>query len=115
MSNDCIFCRIINRELPADILMETDQLVAFKNIHPVREVHWLIVPKVHIASIKQARPSELPAIHQLLEAARQLAEEHQLAGYKLHYNVEPAGGQVIPHVHLHLLAGEVMGDNPNCP
>ena len=115
MSNDCIFCRIISHELPADILLENEQVIVFKNINPVREIHWLIVPKQHIVSIKQAQPADLPAIHALLETAKQLADDHGLTGYKLHYNVEPTGGQVIPHVHLHLLAGEVLGDNPNCP
>ena len=100
---DCIFCKIANKEISTDFLRESDKLIAFVDIHPKAPVHILVVPKNHIASVKELNDGGL-AGDMILEA-KKLAEEKKLEGYKLVFNVGRAGGQEIDHLHLHLLGG----------
>ncbi len=102
---DCIFCKIANKEIPADIVYEDDNIIAFKDIEPKAELHILVVPKAHVESIQTAS-KEL--IADLIYRAKYIAKEYKISrsGYKLVFNVLKGGGQLIPHIHLHLLAGE---------
>lgn len=107
MGNDCIFCQIIRKEAPADFLYENDSLVVFKDIHPHAPVHLLIVPRRHIRSVNDMDAGDGAIISEMILTGKMMAERTGIAasGYKLLFNVERGGGQVIFHLHLHLLGG----------
>ncbi len=107
MESECIFCKIIRGELPATFLARTDRLVAFKDINPHAPVHLLIVPRRHIRSVNDLEDSDRDIVSELVFTAGKLAREVGVdrSGYKLLFNVEKGGGQVIFHLHLHLLGG----------
>ena len=101
----CIFCKITKKEVPSDIIFESDNLMVFNDIHPSAPVHILIVPKEHIASISNLEISHQSIVSELIFTAKKIAEDKNLSGYKLVFNVGRAGGQIIDHLHLHLLGG----------
>ncbi len=107
--NDCLFCKIINKEIPSEIIYEDDNVLAFKDINPKAAVHFLIVPKKHIESIIYLEEVDREIISNLIFTAKKIAEEKNIDGYKLVFNVGRKGGQVIDHIHLHILAGELTG------
>lgn len=107
MAQDCIFCKIVNKEIPADIVYEDDKFIAFNDIHPVASVHILIVPKRHIVSVSCIKSEDKDLMGELIMTAKKIAEEKNLKGYKLIINVNKEGGQVINHIHLHLLGGKL--------
>ncbi len=104
---DCIFCKIINKELPSDIVYEDDKVLVFKDINPKAPIHFLIVPKKHIESINHLQESDREIISNLIFTAKKLAKEKHIDGYKLVFNVGRKGGQMIDHIHLHFLAGKI--------
>jgi histidine triad (HIT) family protein len=110
MNNDCLFCRIIAGTAPGDILYRDEQVTAFRDIHPAAPVHVLIVPNKHIASINGLEEADDQISGRLLRTARLLAEELGIsqAGYRVIINTGADGGQVIHHLHLHLLGGRSM-------
>ena len=101
---DCLFCKIGNKEVPSDIVFEDEQFVAFKDIDPKAPIHLLIIPRKHIHSIEHIEESDRELMGDLILTAQKVARKHQLAGYKLRFNVGREGGQVVDHIHLHLLA-----------
>lgn len=103
--SDCIFCKIIKGELPADILQESDKAVIFKDIRPSAPIHYLVVLKKHITSIKDVSHEDEDLLGHLVFTAKEAAEKLNLSGYKLVFNVGRDGGQIIDHIHLHLLGG----------
>jgi histidine triad (HIT) family protein len=103
---DCIFCKIVNKESPASIVYEDDDFLAFKDIQPKAEIHVLIIPKKHIESIKSLNDDEADLIGRLILTAKRIAKGKNLSGYKLVFNVGKEGGQIVDHIHLHLLAGK---------
>jgi histidine triad (HIT) family protein len=105
--SDCLFCRIIARQSPADITYEDDAVLAFKDIYPKAPVHLLIVPKRHIASLLEVSEDDAVALGRCVVAARRLAEATGYAekGFRLGVNTGPEGGQVVDHVHFHFTAG----------
>jgi len=105
--SDCLFCRIIARQSPADIIYEDDAVVAFKDIYPKAPVHLLIVPKRHIASLLEATAADATVLGRCVLAARHLAEATGYAekGFRLGVKTGPEGGQVVYHVHVHFTAG----------
>jgi len=107
MQKDCLFCQIANGQTPTEILYQTDTLVVFKDINPHAPVHLLFVPKRHIRSINDLTDADQEILSELVMAAKEMAQAHGVAksGYKLLYNVEKGGGQVIFHLHLHLMGG----------
>jgi len=107
MSHDCLFCKIVNREIPSEFLFEDDAYVVFKDINPAAPVHLLLVPKKHIRSINDLSPEEGDVISGLFMVAKEMAREQGVneSGYKLLFNVEKGGGQEIFHLHLHLIGG----------
>jgi histidine triad (HIT) family protein len=107
MKKKCLFCQIANRETPTEILFENDLLVVFKDIKPAAPLHLLIVPKKHIRSINDLTESDPPILSELLMTAKDMAERQGIAesGYRLFFNVERGGGQLIFHLHLHLIGG----------
>lgn len=107
MEKDCLFCNIINNKIPTDFLYVNDKLVVFKDINPHAPVHLLIVPKKHIRSINDLTESDLYIVSDMILTAKQMAKKEAVAdsGYKLFFNVEKGGGQVVFHLHLHLVGG----------
>ena len=107
MEKRCIFCRIANGETSTDILYEDEKLVVFKDINPHAPVHLLIVPKKHIRSINDLVEEDRPLVADMIMAAKKMAQDHSVssAGYKVFFNVERGGGQLIFHLHMHLIGG----------
>lgn len=112
--SETIFSKIIRREIPADIVYETDRVLAFRDINPQAPIHILIVPKQPIATLNDLRDEDAELIGQLYLAARQIAldEGFAEAGYRTLINCNRDGGQDVFHIHLHLLAGRRMGWPP---
>lgn len=101
-----IFCKIINGEINTKFLFEEDNLVVFEDIKPKAPVHYLIVPRKHIATIDDVTKEDAPLLGMMVLAAQKAANMLGISGaYKLVFNVGESGGQVIPHIHLHLLGG----------
>jgi histidine triad (HIT) family protein len=107
MEKDCIFCQIANNQTDTEILYQTDTLVVFKDINPHAPVHLLFVPKKHIRSVNDLTDADQEILSELIMAAKEMAKEHGVSksGYKLLYNVEKGGGQLLFHLHLHLMGG----------
>ena len=106
MSDD-LFLKIIAREIPADIVYENDDVLAFRDLNPQAPLHVLIIPKVHIRTINDMRAEDAEVFGKLFLAAREIAAEHGVAedGYRVVMNCNSAAGQTVFHVHLHLLGG----------
>jgi len=104
---DCIFCKIINKEIPAEIVFEDEKIVVFKDIKPKSPVHLLIVPRKHIASVEELEERDKELVGYLFLTAKKMAKEAEIneSGYKLSVNVGEGGGQEVFHLHLHLLGG----------
>jgi histidine triad (HIT) family protein len=107
MEEKCTFCKIIKGEQSAEFLYEDESLVVFKDIRPHAPVHLLIVPREHIRSLNDLREKDEDIISEMIVRAKEMAKELSIAqsGYRLLFNVERGGGQVIFHLHLHLLGG----------
>jgi histidine triad (HIT) family protein len=105
--SECLFCRIVARQSPADIVYEDDAVVAFKDIYPKAPVHVLILPRRHIASLLEAHEDDAALLGRCVLVARRLAEATGYAekGFRLSVNTGPEGGQVVYHVHFHFTAG----------
>ncbi|PJE64523.1 MAG: histidine triad nucleotide-binding protein [Candidatus Ryanbacteria bacterium CG10_big_fil_rev_8_21_14_0_10_43_42] len=102
---DCIFCKITKKEAPAEILTETDNLVVFKDIKPSAPVHLLIVPKKHVVSIAELKAEDRGLVTDMIYMGKDMAVKEALSGYRLSFNVGRGGGQLVDHLHLHLLGG----------
>jgi len=105
--SDCLFCKIIADEIPADIIYESADAIAFRDINPQAPTHVLIVPRNHIATINDLENSDTDAVGQLFLAARNIAKQEGFAedGYRVTMNCNAAAGQTVFHLHLHLLGG----------
>lgn len=108
---DCIFCKIVRGELPAKKIFENDHVLAFHDIQPAAPVHALVIPKKHIASMNEAGEEDREILGEVLLAAQRVANELGVAesGYRLINNVGVDGGQVVYHIHVHVLGGEKLG------
>jgi histidine triad (HIT) family protein len=107
MEKDCIFCKIANGETDTQLLFENDTVVVFRDIKPHAPVHLLVVPKQHIRSINDLTEDDRSILADAIMTAKNMAKEQGIdrSGYKLLFNVESGGGQVIFHLHMHLLGG----------
>jgi histidine triad (HIT) family protein len=107
MEKDCLFCKIANGETATEILFENDTLVVFKDINPSAPVHLLIVPKKHIRSVNDLTEADKPILSEMMMVGKEMAEQQGVArsGYRVFVNVERGGGQVIFHLHMHLIGG----------
>jgi len=110
MEPDCLFCKIVNRELPADIVFEDDELLAFNDISPQAPTHILIIPKLHVATVNDLTEEQTGVPGAMVLRARTLAAEKGIAdsGYRLILNCNQEGGQTVHHLHLHLLGGRQL-------
>ncbi len=105
---DCLFCKIVARQIPADRVYEDERVLAFKDIHPQAPFHWLVIPKEHFATLNDFGEANESLGGALLLTARKLAADHGLPGYRVAMNVNREGGQVVFHAHLHVLGGRPM-------
>ncbi|NBX84590.1 MAG: histidine triad nucleotide-binding protein [Gammaproteobacteria bacterium] len=107
---DCIFCKIAQKALPTELLLDNEQFVAFKDINPQAPTHVLIIPKKHIHSLNDASPEDKNLLGGLMLSAKALAKKlgHAEDGYRLVINTGDHGGQTVYHIHLHLIAGKQM-------
>ncbi len=110
MVEECLFCRIISREIPSDVVYQDDEFLAFKDIHPQAPTHILIIPKTHFDSLVEISDQQEKLMGRLVIIAKKLAEKEGLAknGYRLVLNCGAEGGQVVPHLHLHLIGGRKL-------
>jgi len=109
---DCIFCKIIAGEIPTDIVYQDEEVIAFRDINPLAPTHLLIIPKKHIPSLTHLSEAESPLIGHMVNVANQLAKKEGIAekGYRLAINCGEQGGQLVPHLHMHLLGGRKLSD-----
>ncbi len=110
---DCIFCRIVAGEIPADIVYQDEELLAFRDINPQAPTHILIIPKEHIASLNDITSKHQALMGRIVLLARDLAEKEGISGkgYRLSVSTGADGGQLVPHVHFHLIGGrKLSGD-----
>lgn len=107
---DCIFCKIAVGQLPSDMVYEDDKVVVFRDINPVAPVHVLIIPREHIPSLNDISEQQTPLIGHMIMVAKQIANQQDIAenGYRLVFNVGSWGGQLIQHLHMHLLGGRKL-------
>lgn len=112
MADDCLFCRIVRKEIPATIVLSDDHLVAFRDINPQSPVHVVIVPREHVASLNEATDAEM--LGRLSLAAAEIARREGVAdsGYRTVVNTNRAAGQTVFHIHLHLLGGRALAWPP---
>ncbi len=101
-----IFAEIVAGRIPCDKVFETDRVLAFRDIAPKANTHIVIIPKENLVTAKEVNNDNLELFGELFLVAKQVAKQEGLEGYKLHMNVDEKGGQVVPHVHLHLLSGD---------
>lgn len=111
MEENCPFCLIANHKIPAKILYEDDLAVVIPDLHPLAPIHLLVLPKQHIASLNEFSETQKALLGDLLFIARKAAFEQGIgeSGYRLVINTNAGGGQTIFHLHIHILAGAVLG------
>lgn len=111
---ECIFCKISGGEIPAKIVFQDDQVMAFVDVNPQAPIHHIIIPKRHIASLNELTDNDLPLIGHMVLSAKSLAKELKIAdaGYRIVMNCNADGGQTVFHIHLHLLGGRFMAWPP---
>jgi len=103
----CVFCKIIAREIPSDIVFEDEHAIAFNDINPLAPVHVLVVPKRHYASLDELPGNDIESAGNLLLTIKEVAAKLNVSGgYKVVTNCGEAAGQVVPHLHFHILAGK---------
>jgi histidine triad (HIT) family protein len=107
---DCLFCKIAKGEIPATVLLEDTEVMAFRDVNPQAPAHILVIPKKHIATIDDADTSDEQLLGKMILTAKILAKKEGLseAGYRLVFNVNAGGGQAVYHIHLHILGGRQM-------
>ncbi len=108
----CVFCDIAAGKIPSDIIYQDEDFLAFRDIHPLAPVHIVIIPKAHISSLAEVGERQEGLMGRLVLLAVKLAEKEGIAekGYRLVINCGSEGGQIIPHLHLHLLGGRKLAD-----
>ena len=114
MSDDCLFCKIVAGEIPATIVHESDDVLAFEDINPQAPTHVVIVPREHIPTVNDLRTADEALFGKLATAAKQIAADRGFAddGYRLVMNCNLAAGQTVFHIHMHLLGGRHLGWPP---
>jgi len=111
---DCIFCQIVAGKVPSDIVYQDEEVIVFPDINPKAPTHLLIIPKKHIPSLAHLTEAELPLIGHMVNIANRLAKEKGMSerGYRLVVNCGEEAGQIVDHLHMHLLGGQKLPDAP---
>lgn len=109
---DCVFCQIVAGKIPSKTLYQDEEIIAFRDINPVAPTHVLIIPKRHIPSLAHLTDAETPLIGRMAKIANQLARDGGISerGYRLVISSGAEGGQIVPHLHMHLLGGRRLSD-----
>ncbi|WP_243342615.1 histidine triad nucleotide-binding protein [Anaerococcus sp. AGMB09787] len=104
---DCVFCKIINKDIPSDIIYEDEDVIAFNDLDPQAPIHFLVIPKKHIQSIAELDGSDYDLVGKIFKVIKKLAEDKGLSeeGYRVVSNVGEKAGQSVPHLHFHVLGG----------
>lgn len=112
--SDCLFCKMVAGEIKPDVVYEDDEVLAFRDLNPQAPLHVLVIPRAHIATTNDLDAANAAVIGKLYLAAKQIAAEAEVAGpgYRMVMNCNPAAGQSVYHIHLHLLGGRSMGWPP---
>ena len=106
---DCLFCKIIDKEIPSELIYEDDKVIAFKDINPRAPVHILIIPKKHISSAKDIKVEDEALIGRIFTVINKLGKEFNLEnGYRIVNNCGNDGGQTVQHMHFHVLGGREL-------
>lgn len=105
MTTDCLFCKIIGKEIPSTIIYEDDNVIVFNDIKPMAKVHFLIVPKIHVESLNSCNDEHGKLLGKMMLLAPKLAAKQGLKGFKSLINTGREGGQEIFHIHLHVFGG----------
>ena len=108
--SDCLFCKIVSREIPCDKIYENDKLIAFRDIDPKAPTHILVIPKKHISSINELEISDQNLAGEILLAAKEIAriENIESSGYRTIFNTNNDGGQTVYHIHMHVMGGRQL-------
>jgi histidine triad (HIT) family protein len=111
---DCLFCKIVARQIPASIVYEDDHVLAFNDINPQGPTHVLLVPKRHIASLNELEPGDDAIVGELVRRAAAIAKERGIdaGGYRTVFNTNADAGQTVFHIHLHLIGGRSLAWPP---
>lgn len=109
--NDCIFCKIINKEIPSSIVYEDERIIAFRDIEPLAPTHILVIPKEHISSLTEIKPNNKELIGEIYVAINKIAEQEKIAdkGFRIIVNCGEDGRQEVKHIHFHLIGGKKLG------
>ncbi|AWN72649.1 histidine triad nucleotide-binding protein [Legionella anisa] len=107
---NCLFCKIAQSAIPASVVFEDDEIMAFRDLNPQAPMHLLIIPKQHIATLNDASDENQALLGKMILRAKKIAQTEGIsdAGYRLVFNINPDGGQTVFHIHLHLLGGRHM-------
>ncbi|MGI9234905.1 MAG: histidine triad nucleotide-binding protein [Woeseiaceae bacterium] len=113
-NEDCLFCKILSGDIPADVIFESDTVIAFRDINPKAPTHALVIPRKHIATINDVREEDEKIVGSLYSAAKDVAAAEGISevGYRAVMNCNEAAGQTVFHIHLHLLGGRELGWPP---
>lgn len=109
---DCIFCRIVAGEIPSDTLYQDEEVIAFRDVNPIASTHVLVIPRRHIPSLVELEEGDLPLAGRMLSVANRIAKKEGIAenGYRLVVNCGEHAGQIVPHLHLHVIGGRKLSD-----
>lgn len=109
--DECVFCKIIKKELPSEIIYEEEDFIVIKDINPKADLHFLIIPKKHIPSLLAFGEEDKLLLSKMILASKELAKKFDISkdGYKLAINIGKGGGQLVEHFHIHFLAGKLTG------
>jgi histidine triad (HIT) family protein len=112
--SECLFCKMVEREITPDVVFENDDVLAFRDISPQAPVHVLVIPKKHIATVNDLTDEDESIVGRMILGAREIAHQEGIAdaGYRTVMNCNADGGQAVFHIHLHLLGGRQLGWPP---
>ena len=108
---DCIFCKIVNGEIPSNKVYEDDEILAFRDINPLAPVHVLVIPKKHISSLVELQPEDEALVGRIYTVINKIAKQEKVfeSGFRVIVNCGEDGGQEVKHLHFHLLGGKKLG------
>ena len=114
MAENCLFCKILAGDIPADVVHETEGTLAFRDINPTAPTHVLVIPRVHVENAMEVKAEHGAVLAEMLFTARRVAEADGIAegGYRLVFNVGQDSGNTVPHLHLHVIGGRGMSWPP---